>query len=124
MDFGSPTDRRTLAFAGAASVAGLAAYAAPSLLTNGPVLCPFRRITGLPCPGCGLTRSCVAFLHGDLSRSLHFHPFGPLVVVIIAVVLLRLVRPSLPRPAARVELISKVALGVAWAAWYPLRLVA
>lgn len=123
MDFRSPTDRRTLALVGGVGVAGVAAYLAPHALTAGPVMCPFRRVTGLPCPGCGLTRSCVAFLHGDLSRSLHFHPFGPLVVAVIAVVLVRMVWPSFPRPPARVELVTKLAVGVAWAAWYPLRLL-
>ena len=26
--------------------------------------CPFRRLTGLRCPGCGVTEMCLAVLHG------------------------------------------------------------
>jgi hypothetical protein len=43
-------------------------------------LCWFRRLSGLPCPGCGLTRSLLALTQGDLRRSVAFHPFGPLVL--------------------------------------------
>lgn len=45
------------------------------------MLCPFRRLTGLPCPTCGLTRSWSAALHGRLGESVAFHPLGPLTVV-------------------------------------------
>lgn len=31
----------------------------------GPALCPFRAMTGLPCPLCGATRAFVYFFHGD-----------------------------------------------------------
>ncbi len=44
-----------------------------------PGVCAFREATGIPCPGCGLTRSWVALLHGDLAWSLRFHPLGWLV---------------------------------------------
>jgi hypothetical protein len=50
------------------------------LLTDGPSFCPFKIATGLPCPGCGMTRSVVALLHGDLGASLFFHPLGIVVV--------------------------------------------
>ena len=55
-------------------------------LTNGPSLCPFKMFTGLPCPGCGLTRSVVALLHGDPSASVFFHPLGvPLVIAAVVI---------------------------------------
>ena len=44
--------------------------------------CPFRTLTGLPCPGCGLTRSCLCLLRGDLGQSVAYHAFGPLLMVI------------------------------------------
>src|SRR5688572_17163236 len=58
-------------------------------LTSGPSVCPFKVFTGLPCPGCGLTRSAVAFLHGDPSTSLFYHPLG--APIVIAAVLIGLV---------------------------------
>jgi hypothetical protein len=60
-----------------------------SWLSGGPSLCPFKVFTGLPCPGCGLTRSAVAFLDGDLSTSLYFHPLG--APIVIAAVLIGIV---------------------------------
>ena len=56
------------------------------LLTSGPALCPFKVVTGLPCPGCGLTRSAVAFLHGDISTSAYYHPLGAVIVIAAVVV--------------------------------------
>lgn len=41
-----------------------------------PTVCPFYTITGLPCPGCGLTRALVCLGHGQLIQSLHWHPLG------------------------------------------------
>lgn len=55
-------------------------------LTSGPSLCPFKVTTGLPCPGCGLTRSAVAFLDGDLPTSLFYHPLGALIVIVAVLV--------------------------------------
>lgn len=33
---------------------------------RGPVICPLRGFTGLPCPSCGLTRAFAALVRGDL----------------------------------------------------------
>ena len=46
----------------------------------GYTICAFRRITGIPCPGCGLTRAMAALARGELLLALHFHPFAPLVL--------------------------------------------
>lgn len=42
--------------------------------------CAFRRITGIPCPGCGMTRAMAALARGDFVAALHLHPFAPLVL--------------------------------------------
>jgi hypothetical protein len=46
-----------------------------------PELCALRGATGLPCPGCGLTRSWVAMLRGDPLASLSHHLLGWLVLL-------------------------------------------
>lgn len=48
---------------------------------GGFVFCLIRRFTGLPCPGCGLTRSFCALAKGDVARSFGFHWLGPLLFV-------------------------------------------
>jgi len=46
-----------------------------------PLACAFRRSTGLPCPTCGLTRSIVLALHGDVAAAWHVMPAGPILVL-------------------------------------------
>ena len=45
--------------------------------------CPLRALTGVPCPTCFLTRATAAALTGDLSGSLQWHLFGPVVAVVL-----------------------------------------
>jgi Protein of unknown function (DUF2752) len=47
-------------------------------------LCLLKRLTGLDCPTCGLTRAVCSLLQGDWAASLSFHPAGILVVVSLA----------------------------------------
>lgn len=53
-----------------AAVAVALALVDPS---RGPVLCPFRALTGLACPGCGATRGLHALLTGDLGAALRYN---------------------------------------------------
>lgn len=39
-----------------------------------PSACLTRRLTGIPCPTCGVGRSLHALLHGDIASSLRYHP--------------------------------------------------
>ncbi|MFB6356480.1 MAG: DUF2752 domain-containing protein [bacterium] len=49
-------------------------------------ICPFKRTTGLPGPGCGFTRAFTSLSHGQFWLAFRFHPFVyvvyPLVVTL------------------------------------------
>ena len=68
-------DVRCVAVGFVASFSALARLA-PTL---GP-LCPFRRLTGIPCPMCGLTTASLRLLHG---RPWQAVMTSPLIVVVL-----------------------------------------
>lgn len=35
------------------------------------IVCPSRFLTGIPCPGCGMTRAFLALLRGDFAAAAH-----------------------------------------------------
>ena len=72
----------------AAGLVGLAAVW-PLLPGHPGFPCPLRTVTGVPCPFCGMTRAVVAAAHGHIGQSLAFNPFGILVLVLAAVVVIR-----------------------------------
>jgi hypothetical protein len=42
-------------------------------------VCPFANLTGLPCPGCGLTRATLHLLRADFAGAVRLHPLSPLI---------------------------------------------
>ena len=57
-------------------------------------VCPFQTATGLPCPGCGLTRGTTAIFRGQWHEALAFHPFSPLAIACIILLILSLTLPE------------------------------
>ncbi|RYG48378.1 DUF2752 domain-containing protein [bacterium] len=60
--------------------------------------CPSVLLLGRPCPGCGLTTSWTALLHGDFGTAFRAHPLGPLLYLgytVSALLSLYLARKSL-----------------------------
>lgn len=55
----------------------------PALAESGPVICPFRLLTGLPCPGCGLTRSWIYLMHGQWGEGFAVNPFGAVALAAV-----------------------------------------
>ena len=76
----TPKQRLRRLSAGLALVlaAGLG-YAGWVHLTHLALPCPFHAVTGLLCPGCGVTRMCLALLRLDLSAAWSANP-GMLVL--------------------------------------------
>jgi len=47
--------------------------------------CQFHRLTGLNCPGCGMTRAAYALLHGEFLTALHDNALFVFAMVALAV---------------------------------------
>lgn len=81
------------------------------------IICPFRSITGVPCPTCHLTRSAMASLRGDLGLALHHHLFGPPLVAWLGWAAWRSLRQrrlALPLPSSRAMIVALVLLLAYW----------
>ncbi len=55
----------------------------PFWLAMAPLMpaCPFRAITGIPCPTCGTTHAALALMHGRLGAALAANPLATLAGV-------------------------------------------
>lgn len=81
--------------------------------------CAFRIVTGVPCPGCGLSRALAALWSGDWRAAVAFHAFAPLAaacgMLLLAALLLR--EDTRARVAERVTCVeSRTGLSVFLAA--------
>ncbi len=80
----SATAERVLAAAGilaATTGAFVIGYFNPTTAGFFPV-CPLHAVTGLNCPGCGLTRGFHALFHGDVLGALHFNALLPVYLFV------------------------------------------
>lgn len=49
-----------------------------------PIFCPFKALTGILCPGCGMTRAFLALAEADLITAFHSNPFSiPLFAFVV-----------------------------------------
>jgi len=101
----------------------------PALASHGPIVCPLRLVTGLPCPGCGLVRAFVATAHGDLHDAFALNAFGPIAWAALAIFVAwygaeLVARRSLgfQRSLAKARS-GLILLAAAWIGWGVVRLV-
>ena len=70
-------------FVAASSILAVIGFINPTTSSMFPT-CPFRALTGLHCPGCGVTRGMHQLLHGDLLSALDYNAllivFVPMIV--------------------------------------------
>ena len=53
-------------------------------LERSPTVCVFRRITGKPCPGCGMTRAVSSVMHGRFREGYRYNKRVVIVAPLLA----------------------------------------
>ena len=118
-DAASPPDRRALVRWLAAGGAGLLAFALLRTVTPPPPevlpFCVVRRVLGIPCPSCGMTRALSHLARGEWRAALALHPLAPLVAAELALGWAAAGAALLPRAKAAAE---------RWRSWIPTLLAA
>ncbi|HYL99696.1 MAG TPA: DUF2752 domain-containing protein [Blastocatellia bacterium] len=92
--------------------AGLSVVFLISLVYHAPAgdyftICTFKNLTGLPCPGCGLTHSFCSFAKGHIEEALTYNGIGPVLFIVMIFVWLRngLVLLGRSEPASQLDAI-------------------
>lgn len=110
---------------------GIAAACALGLTTPGvvsagyPTICPFRTLTGVPCPGCGMAHGIACAAVGRLGDAVRYNPFSPLVLagalllwlVLLYDVLLEKGLLEKTLPTVRVPCLALAMLLLCWGTW-------
>lgn len=68
-----------LALAAVLQAPGGESVVIPILNVPLPELCTFKRLVGVDCPGCGLTRCFISLAHGDVVAAWRYNPAGILL---------------------------------------------
>lgn len=69
--------------------------------------CSFKHMTGLSCPGCGLSRSFHSFAHFDLPMSFGFHLLGPIFFILLSTLVVIYSYEALTGKAIKIGLSNK-----------------
>ena len=75
-------------------------------------LCPFRMLTGFPCPGCGLTHAFCNISHGHFQMAWQANPFG---FLFYALAILMMVWPWLSARFPGIEVVVSRSRAGVWA---------
>lgn len=61
--------------------------------------CPVKSALGIPCPGCGLTRACIALFRGEFAAAFGLHAFAPVLLLGLAALAVAGLLPAARREA-------------------------
>jgi hypothetical protein len=65
-------------------------YTATTWLEHHMLACPFKMFLGIDCPGCGMQRSAIALLRGDVVASWRVYPPGIFIFTTLIFLVLHL----------------------------------
>jgi len=75
-----------------------------------PGVCLFKRLTNVPCPSCGSTRSVLSLLQGDFWGALYWNPFGFILMAILVIAPLWILFDLVSRKATLFNFYTKAEL--------------
>jgi hypothetical protein len=86
------------------------------------LVCPWKNLTGLPCPGCGMTRSTFALLRGHYRQSLESNALTWVVLLMLLIVAIGVTIPARYR-MVWVRSIGRWEQRSRWGLWYAIVLI-
>ncbi|MBQ6312039.1 MAG: DUF2752 domain-containing protein [Lachnospiraceae bacterium] len=96
----------------------LAVIAVIVFLRLAGVTCLIKYMTGISCPGCGMTRAWIAFGTGHFHRAMQYHPLFLLAVPAAGYVVLRVLLKARGIPAERFRKWDYILLSIACTALF------
>ncbi|TSJ42809.1 DUF2752 domain-containing protein [Mucilaginibacter corticis] len=63
-------------------------------LQNNLIPCPFKKLTGIDCPGCGFQRSLIFLLQGNLKQSVYMYPAAIPIIITVIIALTAKIAPA------------------------------
>jgi hypothetical protein len=80
-------------------------------LVNSGTKCIFKNTTGIPCPGCGMTRSFLHLFHGELPEAFHDHPlFFTIPIILVISLLLNVYKDNIKLKKVLVSILSLIVI--------------
>lgn len=87
--------------------------------------CLFKKLAGIDCPACGITHSVMALVSGDPEAAVRYHPAGPVIILLLALMtaylgatlLTRIRGMAWKREAAVYHLLDYAMVGVLLTGW-------
>jgi hypothetical protein len=81
--------------------------------------CPFRLITGIPCPGCGMTHALFSIVQGNIWDAACFNPFSFFLIFLLVISLFpdAYIKRQPPRAVSLMKSFFIIALSLALSYW-------
>ncbi len=56
--------------------------------------CPLKFVSGISCPGCGMSRALISLISFDFKEAFYYHPLWPLLIICIVLIIINIIKPN------------------------------